>query len=117
MWISRAEYDRLLAAVDAAEQRAERAEKALASERDENRYAERWMSNMLLRRAGTYPVPDKAPPLQGPPAPIEIEQVEGSSEVPGMDQGELDALIATGAGYGHTSDEVIAQLLKERSGE
>ena len=113
MWVSRAEYTRLLTALDVAETRAYNAEAALAAERAENRRAERWMANMLLRRAGTYPVPDKAAPVQGPPLPVELEQA-GSSEVPGMDPAELEAVVLAGADYGQTRADVIAFLRRER---
>lgn len=113
-WVSRAEYDRLLAAIDTAERRAADTEAALAAERAENRRTERWMTNMLMRRAGTYPVPAASPPVQGPPVPVELETIDGGSEIPGMDTAELEALVVAGSQYGQNRADVLAFLRRER---
>lgn len=108
MWVSSADYDRLLAALDRAEQRADNAEAALATERAANREAERHFADMILRKAGSYPLPKPQP------APVDAPEPEPASEVPGMDPGELEAVVAVGAERGLRRADVIATLKRER---
>lgn len=110
MWISRGEYRRLLRAIARAERRAEILFDALTDERTANREAERHWANMLLRAKQTYPLPAKPamPQLTDSP-PLEL-----ASEVPGMDPGEVDAVVATGAQYGLDRASVIRTLREER---
>lgn len=111
-WISRAEYDCLLAAIDNAERRAAGAESALAAERAANRESERHWADMFLRRMQTFPLPKKSPaattPVEANPALVPV------AEIAGMDEGELEALVATGAAYGVSRADVIRELRRER---
>ena len=108
MWVSSAEYDRLLDALDHANQRAEAAERALAAERAANRESERWFADMILRKAGSFPQPKPQP------APADTPELVPTGEVPGMDTGELAALIAAGADHGVSRADVIATLRRDR---
>jgi hypothetical protein len=107
-WLSKAEYDLLRATLDHANQRAEVAEKALAAERAANRESERHFADMILRKAGSYPQPKKQP------EPVSDEPSEPTSEVSGMDTGELAAIVAVGAENGHSRADVISTLRRER---
>lgn len=107
-WLSSAEHDRLLDALDHANQRAEAAEKALAAERAANREAERHFADMILRKAGSYPLPKPQP------APTKSEPEQPASEVPGMDPGELEAIVAVGAERGLSRTDIIASIKRER---
>lgn len=107
MWINSREYDRLLAALDSAEQRAVDAEDALATERAANREAERHFADMILRKAGSFPLPKK---VDQPEIPPEVD----TSEVPGMDPGELKALVMVGNEFGRSRADVIRELRRER---
>lgn len=108
MWINSAEYDRLLDALDHANQRAEAAEKALAAERAANRDSERHFADMILRKAGSFPMP------KSQPVATEVPELVPASEVPGMDLGELEAVVAVGAERGLRRADVIATLKRER---
>lgn len=109
MWISRAEYQRLVDAVDRAERRAEDAASALTAEREANRTAERHWADMFMRRMQTYPLPKTAPnqPADTPP-------LQPASEVPGMDQGAIEATVAAGLEMGVSRQETI-RLLKQQA--
>lgn len=109
MWVSSLEYSRLLTALDHAEQRAAAAEEALVAERAANREAERHWADMLLRAKQTFPLPKK-PMAQS----TETPELQPASDVPGMDSGELEALVTTGAQYGVSRADVIRELRKER---
>lgn len=108
MWISRGEYRRLLRALARAERRADAYFVALSEERTANREAERHLTNMILRKAGSFPQPKKVP------VPESAPELTPSGEVPGMDPGELDALVLTGSQYGVSRADVIRELRKER---
>lgn len=110
MWISKGEYKRLLRALARSEQRADNLFAALAEERTANREAERHWANMLLRAKQTYPLPPKAVPIPSSDEP----ELQPAGEVPGMDEGELEALIAAGAQYGVDRASVIRTLREER---
>lgn len=107
-WISNVEYTRLLTSLDQAESRAAAAESALAAERAANRESERHWADMFLRKSGSYPQPKKQPEL------VAAEPAEPTSEVPGMDSGELAAVLAVGAENGHSHADVISTLRRER---
>lgn len=109
MWISRGEYQRLSEQLDRAEDRLDEATAALATERAENRRAERHFANMLLRRAGTFPVP----PVEKPP---DFSAFEGELESvgPSIDPGELEAHVAEGAVFGLSAEEVEQRLRQQR---
>lgn len=104
MWISSLEYSRLLSSLDAAEQRAFNAEAALAAERAANRESERWFADMILRKAGSFPMPKKQP------EPVAAPELEPTSEVPGMDRGEIEAVVAAGAEMGLTRADALSTL-------
>lgn len=108
MWISRGEYKRLLRALARAERRAESYFAALADEREANREAERHWADMLLRAKQTYPLPKK------PTQPVDSPELQSTSEVPGMDPGEIEALVLAGTEYGQTRADVIRFLRNER---
>lgn len=110
MWISRNEYRRLLRALARAERRAESYFAALADEREANREAERHWANMLMRRAGSFPLPPKSVAAQ----PVDSPELQSTSEVPGMDPGEIEALVLAGTEYGQTRADVIRLLRNER---
>ena len=103
-WVSSIEYDRLLDALDHANQRAEAAEKALAAERAANRESERWFADMILRKAGSFPQPKPQP------APADTPELVPTGEVPGMDQGEIEAVVAAGAEMGLSRADALATL-------
>lgn len=110
MWISKGEYRRLLRLVRLGERRSEVLFDALMAERASNREAERHWANMLLRAKQTYPLQPKPPsplPVDGPP-------LEPASEVPGMDPGEVEALVEAGSQYGVPRADVIRTLKQER---
>ena len=109
MWISRGEYKRLVRDLARSERRAEAYFTALEAERAANREAERHWADMLLRAKQTYPLPKK-PAVQEPPPP----DLTPATEVPGMDQGEIDALVLAGAEYGQSRADVIRFLRNER---
>lgn len=109
MWLSRGEYKRLLRALARAERRADSCFAALADERAGNREAERHFANMLMRRAGTFPLPPK-PVAQSADGP----ELQPASEIPGMDPGEIEALVLAGTEYGQTRADVIRFLRNER---
>lgn len=83
---------------------------ALTEERTANREAERHWANMLLRAKQTYPLPPKLVPVQTPTEP----ELISTSEVPGMDEGELEALVVAGAEYGQARADVVRFLRQER---
>lgn len=107
-WLSGTEYSRLLATLDAAEQRAFNAEAALAAERAANRESERHFADMILRKAGSFPQPKPQPPSTGEPEPA------FTSEVPGMDQGEIEAVVAAGLEMGLTRADALSTLRRAR---
>ena len=109
MWISRGEYRRLLRSYAQAERRADTLFAALAEERAANREAERHWANQVLRARGSFPMPTKSVAL-----PSDAPALELTSEVPGMDAGELDALVLAGAQYGVSRADVIRELRNER---
>lgn len=110
MWISRSEYRRLVRDKLRAERRADNLIDLLMAERAENRQAERWWSNALLRAKGSFPQPAKVDQPPGSPA----LELANTSLVPGMDDGEVEALVTTGAEYGQSRDDVIRFLKRER---
>lgn len=101
MWLPRVEYDRLV-------QQLESAQLALEVERAENRRTERWMCNMLLRRAGTFPVPPVASVSPAPPTTAPTETP------PPIDPGELAAMVEVGKEYGVPAEDVERLLRRER---
>jgi hypothetical protein len=110
MWISRGEHRRLVRDKTRAERRVDTLIDLLMAERAESRRAERWWSNMLLRAKQSYPLPPKVdqPPDTPPLVPAD------NTLVPGMDDGEVEALVATGAEYGVDRNEVLRTLKRER---
>lgn len=111
MWISRGEYRRLVRDKLRAERRVDHLTELLLAELAENRRAERWWSNMLLRAKSTYPLPPKPVPTPSDAPPLEPAN---PVLVPGMDDGEVEALIDTGANYGQSRTDVISFLRRER---
>lgn len=101
MFLPRAEYDRLV-------QQLESAQLALEQERAENRRTERWQMDMLLRRAGSFPVPAKAD------ASVTKPITDGPLEPADIDPGELAAMVEAGEQYGVGPDEVKRLLRAER---
>lgn len=86
-------------------------ERQLAEERSENRRSERWWANALLRAKNSFPLPPK-PVDQPPDTPELVPASQGL--VPGMDDGEVEALITTGAEYGQNREDVVRFLKRER---
>lgn len=101
MWLSRAEYDRLVLQVESAQE-------ALALERAENRRAERHWANMFMRRLQTFPL---ASTDQSVTTPVTNDFTPPPPEI---DPGELEAMIAVGADMGVSKDEVERLLRMER---
>lgn len=100
MFLPRAEYDRLV-------RQLETAQLALELERAENRRAERWQMNMLLRRAKSFPLPEK-------PSVTEPVTEDNTVAPTDIDPGELEALQEVGAQYGIDAAEVEEMLKRER---
>lgn len=98
----------LLRRVRVAEQRETEASELMATERTENRTAERWWSDALLRAKQSLPLSAKQAP----------EVASSTSEPPlpaHWDDGELDALIAEGARYG-ASPETVTEMYRREHG-
>ena len=110
MWISKGEYRRLVRDKLRAERRVDTLIDLLMAERADSRQAERWWANALLRAKGSFPQPAKVDLPTDAPELVPANQ----GPVPGMDEGEVDALIAAGAEYGQTRDDVIRFLRRER---
>lgn len=111
MWISRAEYRRLLRQLDRAEQRADGAATELANERKEHYRMVVHLTNALLRSKaiGAFPMPEKAPaelPGELEPAALTLDQL--------MDPGEIEALVETGAQHGLDRASVLRMLEEEK---
>lgn len=116
MWISSAEYARLLTAITVAEERATAAENALAAERlhadkriDQLLADQRHVLSMFLRsrQMGAYPLPPaKDEPQEQPPPPPNGEETL-------MDQGEYEAIMEIEKARGRTEAEVNAMLVQE----
>lgn len=102
MFLPRAEYDRLVLQL-------ETAVLELRLERIENRRAERHMTNMLLRRAGTFPVPPATPE-----ASVTTSVTDNLAPIPPVDPGERRALIEAGAAVGVSAEDVDQLLELER---
>lgn len=110
MWISKGEYRRLVRAALRAERRIDQLTEDLTVERAENRRAERHWADMLLRAKQTYPLPAKPTAV---PVPAD-SPLEPAGIIPGMDDGEVEALIATGATYGMSRDDAIRSIKQAR---
>lgn len=108
-WLSRGEYRRLLRQLGRAEQRADQAESALSAERAAFMRDIRHLTSMLLRRAGSYPLPEPAKPAFVPD-PVHWQP---APELP-IDPGEYEALLATAADYGVDKAGVDSLLARER---
>lgn len=113
MWISKGEYQRLVRDRLRAERRADDLFAALTAERAANRTSERHWANMFLRSKaiGAFPQPREEPKT---PAP-ELEPANPDTLIPGMDDGEVEAVVATGQSYGVSREETL-RLLKQQRG-
>lgn len=73
MWIKQSDYEYY-------QRRVGELEVQLATERAENRRRENWMCGMLMRRGGSFPVPESKPPKPDKPAdtirPPQLSAVE-----------------------------------------
>lgn len=105
MWLAKGEYKRLLRELARAEKRALTAESALAAERTENRIAERWWADCVLRAKQALPLSARQTGTEPPD-----EQLP----VPVYDDGELEAVIAQGAAYGVSAAEARRLFLQSK---
>lgn len=95
MWASRAEVQYL-------RERVRQLEQDLKDERTENRRVERHYGNMLLRRAGTFPVPLLKPAQQDEPAFV--------PQVSETDLAKAEAIRAEGKRMNKQKDEIEAAV-------
>jgi hypothetical protein len=116
MWVSKSEVEYL-------RERVRELEAALKDERAENRRVERHYGDMLLRRAGTFPVPPlvSTPPEQAEPAapPVtdsdiaKYEAVKEEGLRMGMGQQEIADAVRASTGW---SEQDIARAIKGQNG-
>ena len=118
MWLRRETYKRLVAEAALAlqvpklELRAEAAEKALASEREENRRSERHWASMWLRHQKTYPLP----PTKQERAEAKAEKAERDGQPPRLtedQQARLKASIDWGKRNGFTQEQAEAAFMAQ----
>lgn len=83
-------------------------ERQLAEERRENRRTERWCLNMLMRRAGTMPVP---------PPKIEQPGAEPLRQVSDVDIAKYEVIKLEAQRRGKTTkDSEVAEWIREETG-
>lgn len=118
MWISRTDYERLVAEAALAlqvpklELRAEQAELALASEREQRMRDVRHVLSMFLRREKAFPLP----PTATEKAEAKAEKEQKVSEPPKLNedqQARLNAAIEWGQRNGFTEEEARKSFMAQ----